>query len=361
MIKAILKIAIGMIGLMILANCSAMHQEIQRVNHSQQNDAILPPKDIEVDNIMDDEKILQSHEIANESDDYTENMNPPLDSIAYDDAESPESRLGNEDYIHQIQTAIMTHLDTFNHTFSARLGVIVLSLKDQKIIMAHHEHECFIPASLTKLVVSSALFNRLNQISEDNPDHAFDMLIQALPIHSPSLTHLSTVLTQMNHYTVSQAPQANRMAETLGDLFIQSHIQQTGEYVTLEQLLLNHIDLISFKENCNRIDSASGLSVTNQLTPSQIAACMVHLYAYPVFVHSLIQPGQGTLTHRLLDTNKNNYFKTGSLRQTGVLCLAGYIEHPISLCFVIMINQLNPRFFNQGVQWIDDFIRIMTE
>ena len=363
------------IGGLLLTGCHHNAPNILWNNPSQDRSSISPNHNMN----HDTERSLQNddnHQVSDQTDeqinerDEQESENIVLESSHDDSSPSLNAQILinepmndlHENQISQIKPFIEKHIHTFDQTLSARLGLMIVSLADQSTIIAHNENECFIPASLTKLVVSSALFKMLTDFSDQDPDLAFQTLSsQVLSQPDPTFSTLSQVLTHMNHYTFSQAPRANQMADRLGNYLRQVHHWQTSDMVTLEQLLLSHIDIISFIEACNRIEKASGLSVHNKLTPAQVAACMVHLKTYPVFVNSLIQPGQGTLSHRLLELQNTHVFKTGSLRQTGVLCLAGYLSQPIDLCFVIMINQLNPVFFDEGVQWMDDLVRMIVK
>jgi len=50
-------------------------------------------------------------------------------------------------------------------------------------------------------------------------------------------------------------------------------------------------------------------------------------------------------------------FKTGSLKRSGVLCLAAFLDFSEPVGVVIMINQMPSHMFSKGGFWIDETIQ----
>jgi len=265
-------------------------------------------------------------------------------------------------FMQHIKEFLSDRIELFDQFISAHLGVIVFKQVDGESIFTHNAEKCFIPASLTKIVLCSTFIRMMEKESaEEDLSLAFKRETLEMNWEHPSFRSLSYLFHQINSYTFRQAQHANQTANDLGK-FIQKIFQNnTGIYENIEQIFLSHIDHISFVLPCNRIQKASGLTLNNRLSPFQVADCMYHLKDKNIYVKSLMQAGEGTLTNRLKGIGDNHYFKTGSLKKNGVACLAGYLNLSEPLGIVIMINMLSENSFLDAVYWMDENILKMVK
>lgn len=268
----------------------------------------------------------------------------------------------NADYIQNFQKYLSGRLDTFNKNFSGRIGLVVRILDNNVTLFDEKADECFVPASLTKLLLCSALIETLRGPGGNlDPEISFQIETEKLNGKNPILNiQLGELFRKINHYSSFEAPKANQAAEDAASFFAIINSGEEGKLRNPGDLFLNHLDQISEIQECSHIDAVSGRSLNNWLTPAQIADCMLYLKDYSFFINSLTIPGEGTLKNRLLDISNDNCFKTGSMRRSGVLCLAGYLhqqnQQKKSLYFVIMLNGVSDKF-DRAVQWLDDTIR----
>jgi len=279
------------------------------------------------------------------------------DMIKYESSINDETQ--ENFFIQSLKNLFLERIKIYNDNFSGKIGIVVRLLKNNNSVFEYNEDKCFIPASLTKIIVCSALFEMLRGSEGNNdPEIFFQEMLKTLNWKNKAFNYgLKDLLKKTNHYSFKQAPTANKTANAIGK-FLESSYQINNFNIKLEKILINHLDKISYIQNCNRIENASGLTLYNKIAPYQIADCMFHLKDYEYYIMSLIMPGQGTLKKRLLDIEGSNYFKTGSLRASGVLCLAGYLlDNDFPTFFVIIINNVNSYEYEDTVQWIDELVR----
>jgi len=272
-------------------------------------------------------------------------MVEPIEEISYDLVYQNMS----DDLANRVQQ--------FKHQFNAHLGILVFQLDNRTPIYSYHADDCFIPASLTKVVVCSALMQILqSKHPYDTIADAFQREKSLISWNHSAFTDINHLLKQMNTYTFRQAPRANRTANALGEFLLEIYANKHQTTVGLENLLLSHLDQISFVSDCNRFVNASGLTLNNRLTPFQVADCIYHLKDFPEYFNSLMSAGQGTLQNRLQGVDARHRFKTGSLKNSGVLCLAGYLELPGPVGFVIVVNDLPGYLFVDCQAWVDETV-----
>lgn len=259
----------------------------------------------------------------------------------------------------ELKECLESRIRAFKNAFSGRIGMTVRSMEDNHPVFDENSDECMIPASMIKIVLSSALICALQGPSGDlDPEVFFQHEKERLGWSSGCFDgSLGSLFNAMNHYSLAGAPRANQIAEQAAG-FLENILGAEGQ--NRASLLLRHLDRISWVYGCNRIDDASGLSLQNRLTPSQAADCMFFLKDCEPFLYSLPSPGEGTLSNRLLDMGRENRFKTGSLQRNGVISFAGYLkEKGRNLIFVIMINLSRGEGYEGAIDWTDDTVRAM--
>jgi len=336
------------LSLLLLSSCKSWRGVVSE--NSVQEKSVFEKKD----------HIQEDHWQLSESIDMTpDDDNIPMDEKNIEKSgdsftlESGSSKL----FKHKLTDYLDKRIRLFEQTFPAIAGIILFNVNTRTEMVSYHADECFIPASLTKIVLCSAFIQLLR---ETNPDidisDSFEKEKTSIQWQKQAFTNLSHLFRQINHYTFQEAPRANRTAVLLGE-FLQLHNQYIHDtYQSLENILLSHLDQISFLSSCNRIDNASGLTLNNRLTPFQIADSMFHVNDIPIYQKSFMHGGEGTLRNRLKNIGPMHFFKTGSLKRSGVLCLAAFLDliEPIGL--VIMINQLPSNQFSDATLWIDETI-----
>jgi D-alanyl-D-alanine carboxypeptidase len=278
----------------------------------------------------------------------------PLDIIIKDEPveETPQDLL-----YQNMSDYLATRVQQFNEQFHAHLGLLVFQQDNRTPVYSYHADDCFIPASLTKVVVCSALMQMLqSKHPYDTIADAFQREKSLISWNHSAFTDINHLLTQINTYTFHQAPRANRIANALGDFLLEMYANKHHSTVRLEDVLVAHLDQISFVSDCNRFENASGLTLNNRLTPFQVADCMYHLKAFPEYYDSLMSAGQGTLENRLHGLDFTHRFKTGSLKNSGVLCLAGYLDLMAPVGFVVVVNELPRYLFLDCQAWVDETV-----
>jgi len=301
-----------------------------------------------------EEPVLPEHVGSNKIDE------PMIDEPTMNEHLAEENT--NASFFQELSNYLNMRVLQFNPEFNARLGVLVFNQRNRDPVFSYHADECFIPASLTKVIVCSAFIQILQADQPyENLSESFEREKVLINWHHEAFIDVAYLLKQINSYTFHQAPRANRTANALGQFLqqIYEHKHQTG--ITLESLLLDHLDQVSFIANCNQIENASGLTLNNRLTPFQVADCMFHLKDFPAYMDSLMHSGQGTLENRLKGVDVRHRFKTGSLKNSGVLCLAGFLDFNAPVGFIFIINEL-PRYMFEACQnWMDETVITLTE
>jgi hypothetical protein len=289
---------------------------------------------------------------------------PPQKALQIDRNESTECCIREKYGIESTEEigALMSNVVVeFYDLFSAELGIVVRRLQDGTTVFAENEDVCFIPASMTKIVLASALIRALDVKSPvGDLEKVFVKETTRLGwADQPFYNGLGWYLRKMNTYGFAEAPQANRAADRAGE-FLQALLPtDDGRRRSLTDLLTAHLEEISWRMPCNRISAASGLSPNNRLTPFQVADSLYYLKHYDFFIDSLPSPGEGTLRDRLLELPGESRFKTGSMRRSGVACLAGYLTSR-DMFFVIMVNGIDSTAFDDVIDWLDRMVLAMA-
>ena len=259
-------------------------------------------------------------------------------------------------FFEQLQLLFARRAQAFGLTFPyASLGLCVKNMADNSVVFEFDSDTCFIPASLTKIVLCSAMVDCLRGPGGDlDPERSFLEQSSKLTGKIPGTPDLCGLFKGINRYTVESAPRANRLSDNSG-LFLTAICPDAVPGESVESSLLRHLEKISWTLACNRVPSASGLSLENRLAPSQIADCLYHLDGVSCFAESLTPPGEGILARRMAGLEKRHRFKTGSLKNSGVVCLAGLVDHPVQrFSLVAMINGLRGNQVPVAMRWLDD-------
>ncbi|MBF0397209.1 MAG: D-alanyl-D-alanine carboxypeptidase [Desulfobacterales bacterium] len=307
------------------------------------------------EDLTPNEKELYDKHIASEEkkDEIVVEESPPPPKPS-DNLEEPPKPLTEP----PIKTYLTGRIKQLKSKSNCKIGIVVKSLEKHETYFEENGNICFIPASLTKIVLSFALIEKLKEISQNSDiSETFQNEVKLQSIQEPAFQNqLSDLFKRLNTYTLKEAPDVNRIADETG-FFLENLYVKDGETISFSKILLKHLKKVSKIKKCNFIDKASGLSTKNYLTPLQISDCLTNLKNYNFYVKSLMVPGTGMLSSRLLDVKEKCYFKTGSLQNSGVLCLAGYIKLKNDfICIVFIINNINQNFQNV-VKWLDDSVR----
>jgi hypothetical protein len=261
-------------------------------------------------------------------------------------------------FFEQLRRLFERRAHAFEQTFpAASLGVCVKDMSDNSAVFEFDSDACFIPASLTKIVLCSAIVDCLRGPSGDlDPERSFLELSSWLSDRIPGTPNLRGLFEGINRYTVESAPRANRLSDDAGR-FLAEVCPDAVFGDSVEEPLLRHLEKVSWTFPCNRVPSASGLSLENRLAPSQIADCLYHLDGVSGFAESLTPPGEGILARRMAGLEKRHRFKTGSMRNSGVVCIAGFVDHPVQrFSLVAMVNGLRGNQVPGAVRWLDDLV-----
>lgn len=245
----------------------------------------------------------------------------------------------------ELEVFLDERLDTFYLVFGGSIGIEIRDANSNEVFFKLNNASCLIPASMTKIVLSSAY---LYWIKDPVNSHYGE--------HEVTPESLSNLFRSLNRYSFETAYRANQTAKKIGNMLIDRQVYKTSG-VTINEVLMSHLDRISWLEPCNYFDNAAGLSVNNRLTPYQVADSLYFLYGFPVYMDSLMQPGEGTLKDRLVSLQGIGRFKTGSLKRTGVISLAGFLPaEDTVISFVFILNDIYPDDHELAVQWLDDTI-----
>lgn len=255
----------------------------------------------------------------------------------------------------KLQQVIENRIAVFETLYpAAHVGVSLIDLDDGDSgsrVAGYNEDQCFIPASLTKIILEGAFIDALKQHSESEAiDETLIRLVHELNMDDDVYSSVFDLFQRLNVYSFSTAYLANQAALFLGDFLVA--LSDDGS--DLDEICKSFIAHYSIPDSCTRIIHPAGLSLYNLLTPAQVGDALFYLKNEPGFTDSLLLPGQGTLEHRLLPlSSEEHIFKTGSLRENGVLCLAGYLfDQQFSL--VVMINGLDQDNFDEVLAWLDE-------
>ncbi|MEM7769921.1 MAG: D-alanyl-D-alanine carboxypeptidase/D-alanyl-D-alanine-endopeptidase [Cyanobacteria bacterium P01_A01_bin.37] len=220
---------------------------------------------------------------------------------------SAESRTNivHENDVGTCQAAIHNHVKAILSVDGSRWGIYIESLTTGDVVYSLNSDKFFVPASNIKLFTTAAAFYKVQ--SEPSP------AIQSL-IHNSNL--------YSNNWSAEQLLQELGGALDVKDILNRFGVDPTGYHQA----------------------DGSGLSRQNLATPKALVQILRTIYKAPnahQYIATLPIAGvQGTLHHRLYNTQTHGRVsaKTGTL--SGVRSLSGYLEHPVwgPLAFSILAN-----------------------
>lgn len=241
---------------------------------------------------------------------------------------------------------------------------LVYNIKKQKVVMKQNEDICYLSASLSKIITASFLIRILKENNENlsiQKLYYYKVLnkINNLPSHFSSVYE---IIYNMNQYNRNTAKAANKKSDEclalIGTIYKNKKIFDINNMKYGIQYILKNIKRIG----CNNMTNGSGLSLNNYFTTKQINTELIYLFEQLLenskqYKDTLQFPGQkeSMLSDRLLELENSSFLKTGSLKKTGVLCLAGYLKKDNeNFAFVIIINKIKE--FNKTFKQLDLFL-----
>ena len=200
---------------------------------------------------------------------------------------------------------------------TARWGILIKPVREDKVLYQFNPNLSLIPASNTKLLTTAAA---LRIYGDRNPE---------------KLASLRPLLSAVNRY--SNNSRANTLLRRIG-----------GQRAARNALSILGLDASAYKQA-----DGSGLSRSNRAKPSALVSLLQGMYVgnlnkvdrnleNDLFYNSLAIAGvNGTLRNRFRNTPLKGklYGKTGTLR--GVRTLSGYLENTDygTIAFSVMVNQ----------------------
>ncbi|MBV6626668.1 MAG: D-alanyl-D-alanine carboxypeptidase [Rivularia sp. (in: Bacteria)] len=219
---------------------------------------------------------------------------------------------------------------------TARWGILIKPVREDKVLYQFNPHISLIPASNTKLLTTAAA---VRIYGDRNPE---------------KLASLRPLLSAVNRY--SNNSKANSLLRRIG-----------GQRAARNALSILGLDSSAYKQ----VDG-SGLSRSNRAKPSALVSLLQGMYVgnlnkvdrnleNDLFYKSLAIAGvNGTLRNRFRNTPLKGrlHGKTGTLR--GVRTLSGYLENTDygTIAFSVMVNQRGQS--GRRLIWAIDRILLQT-
>lgn len=279
----------------------------------------------------------------------------------------------------QVKIRQIQKVETLNQILLSRLrlmeeqkiSIILLDNKIEKPLLSYNSDKCLIAASLSKVITTGSLIHYLQKSAPDL-EKSYSSLVKDIK-NCPDLFYkgLYTTLTAINTYTVQTAYIANEYADDL--LALLGCLNKNEKNFNKDSIKFGAEEVLGNikKISCNSMVNGSGLTLYNIFTPDQIMQMLIYLQSFPEYRNTLMQPGKpGMLENRLKTLKAPAFLKTGSLKKSGVLCLAGYIKYvnqqigpPLDktmlddnhwIIVVMMINGIPSDNFEDTMKWMDD-------